>query len=94
MRKHLFVAVFVVVSAFVAEDAFACKQCASLPPPLGYECWSTICGVSVCVAGTSSWGAWCIYSGQCTENAAYCGSLEREPEQLWACAAPPARSRE
>jgi hypothetical protein len=92
MRNHLLVALFVVVSGFIAEDARACKQCYSPSPSASYQCASTICGVTVCIAGTYSWGTWCAYSGECAENAAYCGSSEREPQQLWACAAPPSRN--
>jgi hypothetical protein len=87
MRNHLLVALFVVVSGFIAEDARACKQCA-IAYPYGFKCNSTICGVSFCTTMVTSDGYFCISAYSCAENAQYCGSLEREPEQLWACSAP------
>jgi hypothetical protein len=56
------------------------------------QCGTTICGQAFCTTLVTSDGYFCISAYSCSENAQYCGSLEREPEQLWACSAPPART--
>jgi hypothetical protein len=90
MRNHLLVAVLLVVSAFVAEDVRACKQCI-FPPPGYVQCGTTVCGAAQCRMEVTPFAYYCVMLFSCSENAQYCGSLEREPEQLWACTAPPTR---
>jgi len=83
MRK-----VFAVVVAFVvfsiANEARACQACV-YPPPYLPKCGSTICGGEQCWL-MPGWGCVILQPGMCSENDSFCGSSERRPEQVWACA--------